>query len=287
MNAERFAANEYREYIIYTELSKVETDVRFRKILQELAQQELEHLEFWREQTSKKSYSVNPLEIFFLKLVRRFLGLTFTVKFLERTEVDAITHYEAYRRTIDPKYLPRLEEIIQDEKRHEDFMIKQIREERVEFTGSIVLGLNDGLVEITGALVGFAFAFRNHLTVAVAGLIVGISACLSMAASAYLQARHEDGKNPKKAALYTGVAYLIVVIFLVSPFLAITSLPLAIVVMGLVVLAIISALSFFTSIVFERSFSATWREMFVFSMGVALITFGIGLFTRKFFGLEV
>lgn len=265
----------------------MESDPHFQKVLTNLAEQELEHLEFWREQTTQKRYSVNPIEIFLLKLVRRFLGLTFTVKFLERTEVDAIAHYEEYKKTIEPTYLSRLEEIIQDERAHEDFLIRQIREERVEFTGSIVLGLNDGLVEITGALVGFAFAFRNHLTVAIAGLIVGVSACLSMAASAYLQARHEDGKNPQKAALYTGVAYLLVVIALVTPFLVMDSLYVAITLMGLVVLIIISALSFFTSIVFERSFSATWREMFVFSMGVALITFAIGLFTRTFFGLEI
>ena len=84
-------------------------------------------------------------------------------------------------------------------------MIDQIREEKVEFIGSVVLGLNDALIELTGALLGFSFMFSDHWLVSRRGRRDGISAGLSMSSSAYIQARHEPGKNPRKAAtLYGG-----------------------------------------------------------------------------------
>jgi len=48
------------------------------------------------------------------------------------------------------------------------------------------LGLNDALVEITGTLAGLSFALRVSQTVGIAGLITGVAASLSMAASEYL-----------------------------------------------------------------------------------------------------
>ena len=287
MTPEKFAQNEHREYTIYTELAKIESDAGFRKILEELSRQELDHYEFWKSQASRKSYSVNSLEIFFLKLVRKLLGLTFTVKYLEQTEKDAIRAYEAYRPQLAAALHPKLDQIIEDERRHEGLMIDKIKEERVAFVSSIVLGLNDGIIEITGAMVGFAFAFQSHLTVAAAGFIVGISASLSMASSAYLQARHESGKDPVKASVYTGISYFIVVLLLVSPFLLFTSKSIAIGQMAATVVLVLVCLSFFTSVVFERKFGQSLREMLTFSAGVAVVAFLIGTLARKFFGLEI
>ena len=53
----------------------------------------------------------------------------------------------------------------------------------------MVLGLNDALVELTGTLAGLTFALANARLVALAGIITGIAATLSMAASNYLAER--------------------------------------------------------------------------------------------------
>ena len=89
--------------------------------------------------------------------------------------------------------------------------------------GSMVLGLNDALVELTGALAGFSLALQNTRIVALTGMITGIAASLSMAASEYLSTKSEKGgKNPVKASIYTGIAYVITVIALIMPFIFIS-----------------------------------------------------------------
>jgi VIT1/CCC1 family predicted Fe2+/Mn2+ transporter len=129
-----------------------------------------------------------------------------------------------------------------------------------------------------------AFALRNHVSVALLGTVTGIAASLSMAASAYLQARHEAGKEPKKAGLYTGGAYLLVVVLLVLPYFLVSNVYLAVGVMfGLSVL-LIFGLSFYSSVLFDRDFKRQAGEMLMFSLGVAGITFLLGSLARSLMG---
>ncbi len=93
--------------------------------------------------------------------------------------------------------------MISDEERHENELIDMIDEERLNYMGSVVLGLNDALVELTGALAGFTFAFQDTRIIALTGLITGISASFSMAASEYLSTRHEGGENALKSSIYS------------------------------------------------------------------------------------
>ena len=61
----------------------------------------------------------------------------------------------------------------------------------------VVLGLNDALVELTGVLAGLTLALRETRLIAMAGLITGIAASLSMAASEYLSTKTEEvDKDP-------------------------------------------------------------------------------------------
>ena len=150
---------------------------------------------------------------------------------------------------------------------------------------SIVLGVNDGLIELTGALVGFTFVLEKHNLVALTGLITGIAAALSMAASAFMQARHEHEKNPVQAAFTTGISYLIVVLFLVAPYFIFENALAALPVMFGIALAIIAVISYYNSIYLKQSF---WREfgiMFIFSIGVAAVSYGIGSGFRSFLGI--
>ncbi|MBI1992803.1 MAG: VIT1/CCC1 transporter family protein, partial [Candidatus Omnitrophica bacterium] len=170
------------------------------------------------------------------------------------------------------------------ETHHEQELIAQIQEERVRFLSSIVLGVNDGLIELTGVLVGLACALRNHLSVVLLGTVTGIAASLSMAASAYMQARHEAGKEPRKAGLYTGGAYLLVVALLVLPYGFFSNIALAVGVMFGLSLLLILGLSCYSSVLFDRDFTRQAGEMLLFSLGVAGITFLLGSFVRSLMG---
>ena len=281
MTPEHFARDEYRDYVTYRELAKTETVPEFKRILEALIEHELEDYRFWLHYSSAKAPRISALEIWCLKAMRRVLGLTFTAKFLEGHERDAIRKYTAFLNTVDKALKPRVQEIIDHETHHEKELISQIKEERVKFLGSVVLGINDGLIELTGALVGLSFALRDHTMVALLGAVTGIAASLSMAASAYMQARHEEGRDPAKAAVYTGVAYAVVVAALVLPFALIPNTFAALAVMGGMILLMIAGFSFYSSVLFERRFTRQAGEMLLFSVGVAGVAFLLGSLARS------
>ncbi len=280
-----FAYDEYKDYLIYKELLERETDPELKKVLTEIVGHQFEHYGFWETLSTKKEFVIPPYKIWFFRMIRKVLGLTFTLRFLERDEREAIKRYkELLATTKEPPIKERLKKIIYHEEYHEKRLIGEIKEEKVEFISSIILGLNDGLIELMGALVGFSFAFNNHTVVALTGLITGVAASLSMASSAYMQARHETGKDARKSGIYTGVSYIIVVLLLVAPFFFISSSFIAMAVMFFIALFIISSISYYTAIIFERNFTNQFGEMLLFSIGVTLITFLIGSFFRQWIG---
>lgn len=285
--AEHFAQNQYRDYVIYAVLSERESNPEFKRILEELIGHEMEDYRFWRDLSPRKEFRVGaPIRIAY-RLIRRVLGLTFTARLLERREKEMIRQYrELLDRVSDGRIRAGIAKILEHENLHESRLIGQVREQKIQYLSSIVLGLNDGLIELTGALVGFSFAFRRTAVVALAGAIAGIAATLSMSASAYMQARHEAGKEPLRAAAYTGAAYLAVVALLVLPFASIGSLYPAVGAMGAIVLAIIGGASFYSAVILEQRFSSQLAQMILFTVGVAAVAFVLGQLLRSATGVS-
>ena len=287
MTPDEFAQNEYRDYVTYKALAAVETVPEFKRILEELTQHELADFNFWLAFSSRKHFTISALEIFFLKCLRQVFGLTFTARFLERHEKQAIVNYGRFLDQAAEPLKEQIRNIIQHEEYHERTLIGQIKEGRIAFMSSIILGLNDALIELTGALTGFAFAFQAARTVTMAGLILGVAASLSMASSSYLSARHEEGKTPWRAGLYTGLSYLTVTALLLLPFFLLSHVLVALAVMMGTVVAIVVGLSYYTAIVFERDFRSSLVEMFICSVGVAFVSFLIGLLARRLTGVAI
>ncbi|MBR9680405.1 MAG: rubrerythrin family protein [Candidatus Altiarchaeota archaeon] len=270
-----FQKSEITEYHIYKNLIKFAKG-KNKKVLSKLSKDELKHYTFWKEYT-KKEVSPNKLKIFFYTLIARILGLTFAVKLMEAGEKEA---EEAYAKVL--KDFPSAKSILKDEEDHENALVRMISEESTEHIGSMVLGINDALVEITGTLAGLTFALQNTAIVGLAGLITGISATLSMAASEYLSKRTDDSKNAFKAASYTGFAYLLAVAALVSPYFILKS-PIGALAFAISnAIIIIFAFTLFTSVIREVSFKKSFLEMVSISLGVAFISFVIGILARKF-----
>ncbi len=276
MDPKQFAYDEYRDFMVYQALAQIEPDLNLKKTLTELSEHERQHYIFWSEISGQKDFRVGKAYLLLYKLARKILGLTFTAKFLEMHEKKSIEGYQNFALTAAPEIRQKLKDIIQNDIDHEREHISQIHEEKIQFISSIILGLNDALIELSGALVGFTFALREPRLIVVTGLITGIAASLSMAASAFMQARYEPDKNPKKAAFYTGISYIIVVMLLVLPFLLLSSSITAMTIMLSVAILIITFVSFYVSVLFERNFVKQLSIMLLFSLGVAAITFGIG-----------
>mgnify|MGYP003449504475 FL=1 len=161
-------------------------------------------------------------------------------------------------------------------------------EERLRYAGSVVLGLNDALVELTGALAGLTLALQNGKLIALSGLITGIAASLSMAASEYLSTRSEKtDKHPVRAAIYTGIAYICTVFLLILPYLLFENYFFDLAWALTTAVIIIAAFNYYISVAKDESFRDRFLEMAGLSLGVALFSFIIGYFIRMWLGIEV
>jgi VIT1/CCC1 family predicted Fe2+/Mn2+ transporter len=276
-----FQRNEITEHFIYKYLSE-RVKGKNKKILDKIGQDELRHYNEWKEYTHEE---VEPDKFKIKKFVflSKLFGITFAIKLMENGEKIA---EKSYKTVIEE--FPKAERILKDEEMHEMLLVNMIQEEKIGYISSMVLGLNDALVEITGTLAGLTFALRNATTIGVAGLITGSAASLSMAASEYLSEKAENGnKNPSKAALYTFFAYLAVVFALVLPYFIVQNYFYAFlfsISMGIVVILIFSV---FVSVVQDRPFGKSFIEMFLITVSVGVISFVIGILARKIFHIEV
>jgi len=272
--------NEITEHYIYKKLaSSVKGDNR--KALEKVANDELSHYKFWRGVTSKDVgpdwFRVN-LHYFMAKI----LGLNFSLRLMENGEAGAQVMYSNLMRQY-----PRIKHIIRDEEIHERELLNMIDEERLKYTGSIVLGLNDALVELTGALAGFTLALPNPKIVAMAGLVTGIAASMSMAGSEYLSSKERGEKNPLKSTAYTGITYFLTVLLLITPYLLMNDAIFSLAITLATAIIVIFLFNFYISVAKNLPFRKRFIEMAGISLGVAAINFGIGLLIKQYFNIQI
>ncbi len=275
---------EITEHFVYRYLASISSTKENKKILNQIADDELRHYHIWKNITHQ-DVKPDKFKIFYFKWLSRLFGLSFSLKLMESGEVHAQEFYEK----VGKKY-PDVGKIMEEEEAHEHDLINILNDKRLSYVGAIVLGLNDALVELTGTLVGLSFAFTDNLAIAVTGFIMGIAAALSMASSGYLASQEEEEKedvNPVVAAIYTGVAYLITVILLVFPYFIFSSSKLAMGVMLVITLLIIAAYNYYISVAKEVSFKSRFASMAFISLGVAAISFGIGLLAKHWLGVSI
>lgn len=275
--------NEITEHEIYARLAAMAEDPRNARLLKEIAAQELEHYHFWAKVSGKQMKPEKGRVRKYLWLARLF-GLAFALRQLEKNEQEASAFYDA----VASDY-PEARRLKAEEEEHEQKLIGLLEDKRLNYAGAIVLGLNDALVEFTGTLAGLTFAFNNSLIVATTGLVMGVAAALSMAASGYLASREDDQEDvkPVTSAIYTGVAYIATVFFLVLPYFLFANAKLALAVMLLVTILIIAGYTYYIAVAKELSFKRRFLEMAIISLGVAVISFGIGSAVKVVFGVEV
>lgn len=275
--------HEITEHAIYLDLAELSTDEENAKILREIADQELEHYNFWKTVTGKEAVP-NQRRIRKYKRLAKIFGLSFALRLMEKGEVDASKFYDS----IGAEH-PEALRIKEDEEQHEQKLIGILNDERLNYAGAIVLGLNDALVEFTGTLAGLTFAFGNNLIIGSTGLVMGVAASLSMAASGYLASREEDieDTNPITSAIYTGSAYIITVVFLVLPYFLLDNPYISLGIMLIVTISIIALYTYYISVAKAISFKKRFVEMAVISLTVAVISFGIGLLIKYVFKVEI
>lgn len=277
--------NEISEHYTYKWLAHRVRDEKNREALERIAEEEYNHYNVFRRVTNT---DVKPrkFRVLWYQLISRIMGLSFGLRLMERGEEVTQQLYGELKEEI-----PELADVLLDEQKHESDILGMIEEERIEYAGSIVLGLNDALVELTGALAGLTFALQNSDVIAMVGFVTGVAASMSMAASEYLSSREEDDdqgpKSPLKSSAYTGVAYIATVLVLILPYLLFDTVFIALATMLGISLVIILSYNFYIATAKGIGLWSRFFTMAILSLSVAAISFLVGLLARTLFGVEV
>ena len=268
----RMQDNEATDQRVYAALAKQASLQKNSEILEKMSHDEGLHCAVWGRYTGIEA-KADMFRVWLFVVLGKIFGLVF----------DSA---ENYRKLMEE--LPEARSIMEDETRHEAQLAAMIHEEKLSYISSMVLGLNDALVELTGALAGFTLALNDNRMVGMAGFITGVAATLSMAASEYLSKKADTSeKHPLKAAVYTGVAYMITVAFLLLPYIVFES---PLVALGFCLFdaaLIILGFTYFVSVVRKESFVRGFTEMITISFSVAGISFLIGWAARSWLNIDM
>ncbi|CAD5244195.1 VIT1/CCC1 transporter family protein [Thermococcus camini] len=199
--ARGFYKDEYADSVLYAQLARIEKDEEIRKEFLRLSNIESKHAKFWHDFIKRHGGevpkpSVKRLTIFSVKLLRRLLGPGSVASLLEMGENSAIGKYFKYLTTYADRFnedeLREIKDVILDELEHEKFFYESKERFHVENTRDLVLGMNDGLVEILGAVTGLSAVYPNNpQLVGISGLIVGVAGALSMAIGTFVSVRSQ------------------------------------------------------------------------------------------------
>ncbi len=303
-----FFKEEILHYNLYRALAKAEKNQKLKKLLQELVVEEEKHMDAWRsaimehQEEEPTAPATMGMQVLFFRLMRSAFGAAFVTRLLENDEKKALAEYAESIKHIrfSVKEKAVVNKIIGDEQMHEDELANEMRiyEGEANYIRSVVYGLNDGLVELLGVVVGLAVIATSPLVVVIGGLVVGISGTLSMGGGAYLSSKAEalsrgrrirsvERLHPGKEALYTGAYYFIGALISILPFIfgleGVAGIAASII---LVVIALTIA-SIVIAVVSSTSVKKRIAEMLAISLSVAFVTIVLGYVIRTVFGITI
>jgi VIT1/CCC1 family predicted Fe2+/Mn2+ transporter len=288
------------------------TDSESRKTLDELIVVETEHLAFWQQFFDSRLTTLDfgrRLKLRVFVLLCRLFGSTAVHLVLEAIEVYGVRKYLSLWKSYKDQPLgDALKDILLDEFKHEDILVTQLTERKInpEKIRNIFLGLNDGLVEILGAVSGFFGAFGDAVTVLIAASTTAVAGSLSMAAGAFaalnsekeVKATESDKKQflgeetgssemeeqPLTSALFVGGAYIVGAMVPVLPVLfgakdALASLLTA----GSMIVLVSTLLAFLSGMDIKRRIA---MNLVIITIAVA-VTYALGTLARTLWGVSV
>jgi len=280
------AEDEYREHKVYSALARIEWNRERRELLRRLAEQEYRHYSFWTRLAGREARPrhVTPIVILYV-LARLLMGASVIAKLQERSERRTKAMYREALKYLEGPDREELQRIIAEEESHEEALVTQISDVYSRYMGSLALGLADAIIEITGAHAGALGTTSSTLVAGVIGLVTGVSAAISMASAAYLQAKHETGKTPGMAALVTGLSYIFAVALLSLPYFLTHNLAIAFTASILVAIALTALLSFQAYVMAEADFKREFTQTTALTLGVAALAYVLGNELGKALGI--
>ncbi|MBI4635651.1 MAG: VIT1/CCC1 transporter family protein [Candidatus Rokubacteria bacterium] len=283
-----------------------------RAMLDELIPIETKHFQFWQRFFGIDVSRLDPwrrVRLALLILICRLVGDRAIHLVLEAIEIHGVKKYlalwELYR---DGPLGEAVREVLDDELRHEDRVVSESIERRIdaESVRSLFLGFNDGLVEILGAVSGFFAAFQDAASILVASSTVAVAGAFSMAAGAFVASSSEreitrleadkhaflgerpaaagGGASPLRAALLVGVSYLLGAMVPVLPvLLGARTIAVPLLTAGVVTVVVSAILAFLSGMAVRRRLT---QNVLILAAAVA-VTYAVGLLARTLWGIAV
>jgi vacuolar iron transporter family protein len=309
--AKMLVLDELFDLSLYKALRQV-TQPDVHHTLDELITVETTHLAFWKHFFGLTIEELNlgrRLKLSLIMFVCKLFGSTAVHLVLEAIEVHGVRKYLALWREYQGQPLGEaLRGILMDEFKHEDVLVTALTDRKInaEKIRNIFLGLNDGLVEILGAVSGFFGAFGEATMVLIAASTTAVAGALSMAAGAFLALNSEKEvktteiakklflgeasevvpmeESPIGSALVVGTAYIAGAIVPVLPVIfGATSALFSVLTAGLMVIVVSTILSFLSGMDVTRRI---FLNLALITIAVS-VTYGIGVFAKHLWGIAL
>ncbi|MDX1488511.1 MAG: VIT1/CCC1 transporter family protein [Acidiferrobacterales bacterium] len=199
-----FYTDEINDHVTYKELGVHAREARFKDEILKMAEIEGNHAEFWKEVIESRGGEVpsrprvRKPRLIILRFLQSVMSPVVLISMLELGEAGAFKRYHRFlhEAPLKENEKTRLREIILDELEHEKTFRRESGGPRAMHVRDFVLGMNDGLVEILGAVTGLSAVYVGRpLIVGISGLIVGVAGALSMAIGAFVSVRSQRQVN--------------------------------------------------------------------------------------------
>lgn len=285
--AARESKFEITDYTVYSRLSHTEKQQKLKRVFSELAAMEYGHYKFWSKYCKGTDIKPDALKVYLVPLMRRVLGGSFVIKYLEGSEAATVKKYGSMNYLIPKSDKKSFNSMLDDEKAHEQAFATQIQGKYVLYISFIVLGLADALVEIAGIHAGSLGIYASTFLTGLAGIVAGAAASLSMASAAFAQAKQGFSGSAKMAAAYTGISYFVSAVLMATPYF-LTSNMLAAITSSLILgIFIIAFVSWYDSVITGSSFRKDFSELAGIMLAATVALFLFGLVIRHVLGITI
>ena len=282
-------SDEYSDHTLYDRLARtVRSDSPFSGVLKELSATELGHYEFWKKYVPGEEPRLGRLKLYWILFLRRFFGLTFATRYLDRHESNVVKEYEGLSRLIPDADKPAYEKMVEDERDHEKAFALKVESSAVRYISFVVLGLADALVEISGIHAGWLGLFDKTEIAGLAGVIAGGAASLAMASAAFAQAKQGFRGSARLSAIYTGVSYFITAVILATPYFLTSNMVYALGSSLTLAVVILAVTTWYSIVIQQKPFLKDFVEILAILFATTIVVFALGtIVSTAFPGIKV
>ena len=282
------AKDEMTDYTTYKRLAASERSKSNREMFEKLSEMESGHYDLWMKyRPHGTKIGPNKATVFLVLFLRRILGASFAIKFLERREASTVGKYESLKSSVPAEDQAAFQSMIEDEKTHETAFADHVAGTYVKYISFIVLGLADALVEIAGIHAGSLGIYNSTELTGLAGIVAGAAASLAMASAAFAQAKQGFEGSPILAAGYTGGSYFVAAVALALPYFLTKAMISAISLSLVFDVTMIAFVTWYNSIISGGRFVKDFSELAGVMLGATFALYLFGNVIRAVFGISI